>query len=138
MQQSTPRTIAIAQRQAKAVRLRLEGHSYQAIADMVPYADRSAARRAVETARQHIIEEPARELQAQELERLDDLLIRCRQVLVDGGDPELVLKAVDRLVKISETRRKLLGLDAPAKSDVTSGGEATQVVFHTALNPDTA
>jgi hypothetical protein len=31
------------------------------------------------------------------------------------ADDAPVLNAVDRLVKISESRRKLLGLDAPAK-----------------------
>jgi hypothetical protein len=38
-----------------------------------------------------------------------------------------VLSAIDRLVRISESRRKLLGLDQPAKMNV-SGGLTYEVV----------
>jgi hypothetical protein len=43
-----------------------------------------------------------------------------------------VLSAIDRIVRISESRRKLLGLDQPAKTQV-SGGVTYEVV---GINPD--
>jgi hypothetical protein len=42
---------------------------------------------------------------------------------VIGGSPGLTLQATDRLVKLIETRAKILGYSAPAKIDVTSGGD---------------
>ena len=44
-----------------------------------------------------------------ELERLDDLERRAREVMNDGR----VLLAIDRLLRIGERRAKLLGLDTP-------------------------
>ena len=40
------------------------------------------------------------------------------EVIAAGIDHELRLKALDRLVKLEERRAKLLGLDAPVKSEV--------------------
>jgi hypothetical protein len=46
----------------------------------------------------------------QELDRLDAMLRACWSKAI-GGD----MKAVDRVLKISERRSKLLGLDAPER-----------------------
>jgi hypothetical protein len=78
------------------------------------------------------VQEPADDLRQMELDRLDALaqrvwaVLETQHVTVSNGrivylgneplaDDAPVLNAVDRLVKISESRRKLLGLDAPAK-----------------------
>jgi hypothetical protein len=47
-----------------------------------------------------------------ELERLDDLERRAREVMNDGR----VLLAIDRLLRIGERRAKLLGLDTPMQA----------------------
>ena len=54
--------------------------------------------------------ETAEELVQLELERLDNALMA-----IVGRAAKGELGAVDRLIKISESRRKLLGLDAPMK-----------------------
>jgi hypothetical protein len=51
-------------------------------------------------------------LHRMELERLDDLERRAREVM----DGERVLLAIDRLLRIGERRAKLLGLDAPVQA----------------------
>jgi len=50
--------------------------------------------------------------------RFDRLLNAIWDRAVDGDN-----NAIDRAIKICESRRKLLGLDAPARQDITSGGE---------------
>jgi hypothetical protein len=51
-------------------------------------------------------------LHRMELDRLDDLERRAREVM----DDERVLLAIDRLLRIGERRAKLLGLDAPVQA----------------------
>jgi hypothetical protein len=68
-----------------------------------------------------------------ELDRLDGYQQACMYVLDNPGKPffdevteqwhvivdeDKILKAIDRLVRISESRRKLLGVDAPVKTQV--------------------
>jgi hypothetical protein len=71
----------------------------------------------------HISEEKramVERLRALELERLDDISRTLYQT-VRGGD----LAAIDRYLRVSERRAKLMGLDAPQKIDakLTSGVE---------------
>ena len=54
-----------------------------------------------------------------ELERLDATLARCWQVLSEDGDPDVVLRAADRVVRVSKRRSEPLGLDAPVKGEQT-------------------
>ena len=54
-----------------------------------------------------------------ELARLDDALTRLTaSPAYENGEP----KAINAMIRLSESRRKLLGLDAPARTDVTSNG----------------
>ena len=87
----------------------------------------------------------AETLRALELERLDKLqrtaerILAKNHVVVSGktimydGDTKLVddgpvLAAIDRLVRIAESRRKLMGIDAPAK--IEQSGEVRVVVTY--------
>lgn len=54
-----------------------------------------------------------------EMMRLNGLWASTMQVLADAGEPELALKAVSAGVKVSESIRKLWGLDAAQKHEVT-------------------
>lgn len=56
--------------------------------------------------------------------RLEDGSYETVDVLDDG--PRLA--AADRLIKISESRRKLLGLDAPAKQEIEQSGTISYVI----------
>lgn len=60
--------------------------------------------------------EDVREL---EVQRLDELLLSMWPQAKKGNQG-----AVDRVLRIMERRARLLGLDAPTRADVTSGGEA--------------
>ncbi|MEV5819285.1 hypothetical protein AB0L22_08930 [Micromonospora haikouensis] len=132
-----PQRVAIAERRAKNVALRMAGKSWAAIAAELDYGSPGAAcqdfSRALEAsiAEQHRSVELYRE---EELQRLDMLLaeawavLKRQHVTVSHGrvirdeetDKPLIddgptLAAIDRVLKIQERRAKYLGLDAPTK-----------------------
>ncbi len=126
------RGVTAARRDARAAELRTRGLSYQQIADQLGYTSRANAYRAVARALAEIVAEPAAELRALELARLDAMARAARAVLEgehwvvshgrvvehDGRplvDDAPVLHAIDRLLAIQTRRARLLGLDAPAK-----------------------
>ncbi len=143
------RTVETATRDRQAAELRSKGWAYRDIARELNI-DVATAHRAVERALRAIVEEPAQDVRRLILERLDAALARFDQmeatvravlerdhitvnngrvVLLDGQpipDAEPILKAIDRLVRIEDSRqktdaerRRLLGLDAPARVDAT-------------------
>ncbi|MFK0045525.1 hypothetical protein ACIQU4_15630 [Streptomyces sp. NPDC090741] len=105
-----------AERRAKAIRMKINGHSYTEIAEQLGYSSRGSAssdvRRALE---KHVIEEGLaveawREL---ELARLDILQKAIWNKAMDG-DP----RAIETALKILDRRAKLLGLDSAIKLEV--------------------
>ncbi len=135
---TTPATLQTTEKRADAIRLRITGLSYEQIAGELGYANRSAAFKAVEAGRREILTEPAEELVNLESIRLDAMLWNASQVLEAAkadGDSELVLKALDRQLRISDARCRLLGLNAPARTDITGDGGSFQVIFDSALAP---
>lgn len=127
-------------RDAEAARLRGRGLSYRAIARELQYASVSSAHDAVGRAFRDTLAEPAEQARAVELARLEDAHDAALAVLVrehitvshgkiitvkddDGNEVPLiddapVLQALDRIRTLSESRRKLLGLDAPSRVSV--------------------
>lgn len=69
--------------------------------------------------RDHLAHSNGRVVQYYDAERQEDVTVK------DDG-PRLA--AVDRVVKISESRRKLLGQDAPSKVETQVGGSVEYVV----------
>ncbi len=59
--------------------------------------------------------ESARDLREIEIAKLDDLELRLRRRLKPGGSDADCAKLATAILKISESRRKLLGLDAPQR-----------------------
>lgn len=127
------RSLDTATKDTLAARLRTSGMSYREIAAKLDYADESGAHRAVARALAAVPVEAVNELRAIECARLDELTARLWDVLntryplltagvelvgSDGrpvADPAPILAVVDRLLRISERRAKLLGLDAPVR-----------------------
>jgi hypothetical protein len=131
--------IAAAERRVRALDYRKAGQSYRAIGDVLGVSMKTAHQDVHQALAELAALElsSAGELRALELARLDDLAIAAARILqashplVSGGkvlsgftndgtaigltDDGPKLAAIDRLVRISESRRKLLGLDAPAK-----------------------
>lgn len=136
-----------ADRAAQAARLKAENPSltYQQIADAVGYSNKSDAWRAVQRCREAVIREAGAELVAAEAAHLDDLFVEALEVLQrdhvtvshgrivkdDSGQPILddgpKLAAIDRLLRVRESYRKLYGADQPARVE-HSGGVKYEVV----------
>lgn len=112
-QKTRPETIEAKARAAKALELRMEGKTFDAIAEEAGYNSRQAAYDAVKRALTAIVREPAEELIRLDLERLD-VLWGIQYLNAQSGD----VQAMAACMKIMERRAKLLGLDAPEKKDV--------------------
>jgi hypothetical protein len=130
-------------RDAEAAALRAKSMSYKKIGEALGMST-SSAHEAVQRSLTDTLAEPAanlRQLEREKLDRLEQLvhaeLERQHFVIANGKimyigeeplhDTGAVLACVDRLVKISESRRKLLGLDSATKVDV-SGGVKYEIV----------
>lgn len=136
------RSLETAQRDSLAAELRARSLSYKDIAVKLGYENESGAFKAVQRALAAVPVEAVAELRAIEAQRLDALSRRLWAVLdtrypltapdrvfvnKDGEsvpDPRPVIAAVDRLLRISEQRRRLLGLDAPAPKPAEDEPEA--------------
>ncbi len=105
------------QQETKALELRLQGLTLEEIAKKTGFwKDRRGAYRAVTTALKRATEdnnELADELRTLELERLDKYLTTLKAKIRKGDT-----RAIDTALRIMDRRAKLLGLDAPAKSEV--------------------
>lgn len=126
-------------RDSEALELKTQGLTYRQIGDRLgcsPSTAYEAVQRALASTRQ----EPADALRRLEAERLDRMTVILEEVLHrrmgivdvlantqreddDGkageASDELLLKTVDRYLRIQERRAKLLGLDAPARHEIT-------------------
>ena len=122
-------------RDLKALELRRQGYTYERIASLAGYGNRSAAYGAVQRGLALSVRETADEVRQLEIERLEDLrrpaleALRRRHLVVsqgkvmhdpDTGEPLIddmpLLHAIDRLIKISERMAAYRGLDAPRRS----------------------
>ncbi|HET9819638.1 MAG TPA: hypothetical protein VFP92_10795 [Rhodanobacteraceae bacterium] len=110
---TSPETAAAKIKAAKAMELRMEGKTFQAIADEAGYNSPQAAYDAVKRSLLAVIQEPAEELIRIELERLD-VLWGIQYLNAQAGD----VQAMAACMRLMERRAKLLGLDAPVKQDV--------------------
>jgi len=106
-------------RQSRAVQLRLDGYTYQQIADVLGYSNHSGARAAVKAALKKTLQEPADELRIvmcmrfdkylEELWRRKDMIIKTDQF---GCNTYLHVKSIiETALKIERQRAELLGLN---------------------------
>lgn len=133
--------LLVAQRRTEAVKMRCAGRTWQQIADDLEYGSAAAAckdiGRAFEQERK-TQREGLDDLRALELARLDTLIAKATEILeadhpyLFGGEivPDVTntgpaLAAIDRITKLSESRRKLLGLDAQPEA----GGGGSVAVY---------
>lgn len=119
---TSPKAIKVAEKHAAALELRKAGVSLAMIAQTLGYSEASGAHKAIKRAITKIVKEPAEELLALELERLDAIQIEVYRSAKQGH-----LGAIDRLLRIMERRSKLLGLDL-AKERLEHSG-ALDVTF---------
>lgn len=122
----------------KALEMRKRYHTWAKIAEACGYASEGAAHNAVKNEmfkRQAIINQSVDELRQQEQEHLEALTEKALEILerthlvVNSGEVitykgrELVdsgpaLAAIKTLQQVSESRRKLLGLDSASKAEI--------------------
>ena len=114
-------------RHIQALELRKAGVSYQRIAEALGFNSPQAAWKAVNSALKKTVQEPADEVRKLEVERLDAAAQAIYPSVKQGQ-----YGAIDRWLKIMERRAKLLGLDAPTKSDITSDGKPLTVIIRKA------
>jgi hypothetical protein len=128
------KAIEATERQRKAIELRKSGVGFQKIADTLGYKDHTGAYRAVKAGLKKTLQEPADELRAMEVERLDQMLLGLWPKATKGDT-----WSVDRVLRIMERRAALLGLDAPQKREVTTDvvlrGFAERAAVHAGLDP---
>jgi hypothetical protein len=108
---TSARHIQAMDRTERALELRIAGKSLRYIATMLGISHQSV-HELIQRAMSVKIDQPAAELRRLEVERLDaifDALFEQR------GHPE----TARTLVKVMERRAKLLGLDAPTKTEIT-------------------
>ncbi|MFF4248635.1 hypothetical protein ACFYY2_29780 [Streptomyces sp. NPDC001822] len=101
----------VGREQAACLELRLEGHSFRAIADQLGLSLGTAFTR-VRDAISLEVNPLADELREIEVQRLDQYLARLAPKIRDGDD-----RAINTAVRISESRRRMLGLDRPVAID---------------------
>lgn len=106
---------ALTVRERRCVEMRRDGRSYREIADEMDLSV-STVHRHVRRALKRIVAEPSEEVRALEVERLDKMLAKCMD-LIDEGSPSMALQAMDRAIRLVETRARLLGLNAAVKVD---------------------
>lgn len=101
------------------MRLRIQGFSFREIALRLGYNSPQASFDAVKRALEKTLREPANELRSLESERLDEMFQRAYLMALSGD-----LQAMQTAMKVMERRAKLLGLDAPVKTELT-GADGT-------------
>lgn len=130
---TSKRRLEAIETQRQALELRRSGMSYPAIAEQLGYAGPAGAFKAVESALQRTLQEPADEVRRIELDRLD-FMLRKTWEWVENGEP----KAIDRALRIMERRARYLGLDAPQTVNVQHIllEEATRLAEEQGLDKD--
>jgi hypothetical protein len=126
-----------ANRRARVAHLRLAGASFEEIGRQLGISDTRAHQLWTDALKQ-TVKEPVDAQRTLELQRLDALQVHLTQVLrrnhvtISGGkvvadtdgqpyrDDGPVVAAALALVRVQESRRKLLGLDPPSRADVTA------------------
>jgi hypothetical protein len=100
-------------REAEVVKLRRGGMTWDMIAQRTGFANPSSARQAFERANLRVIRDDVEALRVLEEDRLD-ILQTAYWGKALGGD----LPAAQYVLKVAESRRKLLGLDMPVRQQV--------------------
>jgi DNA transposition AAA+ family ATPase len=130
---------AIADRDVAAAELRKQGKTYQEIADALGYTNKGSAHHAVMRCMAEIRKDAGERMIAVEREELERLYAEAMDILErdhihvsngrvvygDDGQPVLddgpKLTAISTMRQIRESYRKLLGLDQPAKQEISGG-----------------
>jgi DNA-binding CsgD family transcriptional regulator len=131
---TAPRKVKAAERKKQALARRIGGWTFAQIGEELGISTQ-AAYNLVKSALAETNAKTAEEaeiLRRLELERLDTMRSAIWGLVLKGD-----VQAIDRALRISKRMSELTGIDAPAKTDITSGGEKIEVVIKYADRDDT-
>jgi len=137
-QPSRPRRLLALQRQRQAFQMRLAGATEYEIAKQLGVSQ-PAVSHMLTKARAELSEEVRLDQDQYHTIQLHDIfsalsVIRQKLTSKDAGEQ---LAAIDRLNRLHERLARLEGLDAPARTDVTSGGETIKLIVEYTDKPKT-
>ena len=116
---------AVAARIAEIARLRVNGASYQQIADRMGYTDRNGPRMLLMRHMRAQAVENVAEMRLIENERLDAVHLVATSIMQDKSHtPMERLRAGETIIRNSARRSALNGLDAPITMEVRQGMQA--------------
>ena len=130
---ASKRRITARQRERQALELRMAGATYAKIAEALGISvagAHGAVMRALKRLNEKVTED-AEEMRRLELERLDSLMLTLWPQAKRGNQG-----AIDRILRIMKRRAELLGLDAPARTDVTTKGQPITTIQFEWVKPD--
>lgn len=113
-----PAVLARRERDAEAVRLRRNGMTFDAIARALGYADSSHAHTALLNHMQRYPKESTEDARQLECDRLDAAQAAIWARCLDSQDSNQHW-ALDRFLKISDQRARLMGLNKPVRQEIT-------------------
>lgn len=117
---NSPAKARMLKHQEQALALRRSGMAYSAIAAKLGLSKSRAhalVQLGLEDAREQVAAH-SDQLRSEEVSRLDGMLAKIYPKAARGD-----LQAIDRVLKISERRSRLFGLDAPVRTALQGGGE---------------
>lgn len=115
---------AAREKQQQALELRKAGATYLEIANSLGYADPSGAKKAVDVALSRVQVENAKEVILLDLQRLDELQMRCMAQLRNKND----LNQVDRILRIMQQRYALAGIGETTAQEIREAMGITQQI----------
>ena len=107
------RRLAARERQIRALELRREGKSFPQIARELGYRSVAGAYDSVMGALRETVREPAEQVRALELERIDLMFAAVWPTALEGH-----IAAQQQVLRLMDRRARYLGLDQPLKVDV--------------------
>ena len=111
----SPAAIERAERERRAIEMRRDGHTFDQIADVLGYANRGAAYKAVQRGLSRWMRDGDEDVRALELARTDVVISRLMPS-IDRPDPDL--KAVETVLRVMDYRARITGLYAPQRHQV--------------------
>ena len=118
--------LTAAERRAEALRMKLAGATGPQIGKALGVTRQCVHKYLVQALAElnEATQDAAAQLRAIEDARLDARLLEINALIqTHRSDPDVLVKLDTRRGAISDARRRLWGLDAPVKADVTSDGE---------------
>jgi|MDSV01.2.fsa_nt_gb hypothetical protein len=114
-------SVDAAAKYVRVLELRRVGFTFDQIATEVGYAGRQGAKEAYDAAIARMGREPAEDLRTLENDRLDDLWRRAYNQLakLDPDDVDGLTKLEMTMIRISQRRAGLMGLDAPRQVELS-------------------